>query len=153
MHNGVRRQVEVEMRLTGYLGSHVSELLAIPAFCGWKITRSLDEDLPTKEVWYEFEGHGVEVICDDDERIRTIFLHRGGGEALSEVPFSLTRREVLERFGTPSKSGEAARIPALGDRGAWDRFALPVGSIHVQYRLDRDEIEMITLMARGTEPW
>ena len=61
--------------------------------------------MPKTEIRYEFEGRGVEVICDDAERVQTIFLRRGEGESLSELPF--------------------------------------------QYRLDRDEIEMITLMRRG----
>jgi len=138
--------------LVAYLGSQVSDLLTIPPFSGWRVIRSVEEDLPIKEIWYEFEGHGVEVICDEAERIRTIFLHPGDAEALSELAFSLTRREVLDRLGAPSKSGTASRIPVLGDKGAWDRFTLSAGSIHVQYRMDRDEIDMITLMRRGTEP-
>jgi hypothetical protein len=140
------------LKLINYLGADVSELLAIPPFSGWEVTRSTEEDLPKKEVWYEFEGHGVEVICDEAERIQTIFLNRGDGEALAEVPFSLSRREVVERYGCPGKSGAAVRIPALGDYGAWDRFTLPAASIHVQYRLDRDEIDMITLMCPDAVP-
>jgi hypothetical protein len=140
------------IELAEFLGTHISDLLAISPFSVWAVTRSVDEDLPRKEIWYEFEGHGVEVICDDDDRIRTIFLHRGDGEALSGVAFSLSRREVLDRFGGPSKCGSAVRIPALGEKGAWDRFKLLGGSIHVQYRLDRDEIDLITLMRRDAEP-
>jgi hypothetical protein len=138
--------------ILAYLGAQVSDLLATPPFSEWEVSRSIEEDLPRKEVWYEFEGHGVEVVCDETERIRTIFLHRGDGEALSEIAFSLSRREVMDRLGVPSKSGAATRIQALGDKGAWDRFAVPAGSVHVQYRLDHDEIEMITLMRLGTEP-
>ena len=138
--------------LVAHLGSQVSDLLKISPFSEWQVIRSVAEDLPSTEIWYEFEGHGVELICDEAERIRTIFLHRGDGEALSEIAFSLTRRQVRDRLGSPSKSGPASRIPVLGDKGAWDRFALPAGSVHVQYRLDRDEIDMITLMRRGTEP-
>ena len=138
--------------ILAYLGAPVSDLLAIPPFSGWEVRRSVEVDLPSKEVWYEFEGHGVEVICDETERIRTIFLHRGDGETLSEIAFSLSRREVLDRLGAPSKSGAASTIPVLGDKGAWDRFVVPAGAVHVQYRPDRDEIEMITLMRLGTEP-
>jgi len=126
------------IELAEFLGTHLSDLLTISPFSGWKVTRSVEEDLPKKEIWYEFEGHGVEVICDEDDRIRTIFLHRRDGEALSGVAFSLSRREILDHFGGPSKSGSAVCIPALGDKGAWDRFNLPAGSIHIQYRLDRD---------------
>jgi hypothetical protein len=141
-----------DKRLIDYLGADVNELLRSPPFSGWGVTRSIEQDLPKKEVWYEFEGHGVEVICDEADRVETVFLHRGDGEALSEVPYSLSRRQVLDHFGPPSKSGAADRIPVLGDRGAWDRFTLPEGSIHVQYRLDRDEIEMITLMRPDVLP-
>jgi len=141
------------MKLADYLGAHVSDLLAIPPFSGWEVTRSVEEDLPEKEVRYEFEGHGVDVICDATEHIRTIFLRSGDGEALSDIPFALSRKEVLKRLGSPSKSGAAVRLPVLGDKGAWDRFAtLPAGSVHVQYRLDRDEIDMVTLMRRDAEP-
>lgn len=140
------------IKLTDYLGAHVGDLLAMVPFSGWKVTRSVEEDLPKKEVWYEFEDHGVEVICDEVERIRTIFLHRGDGEALAGITFSLSRREVLERYGVPSESGAAVRIPVLGDQGAWDRFTLPAAAIHVQYRLDCDEIDMITLICLDGVP-
>lgn len=140
------------MKLTDYLGADVRKLLKVAPFSGWEVIRSIEQDLPKKEIWYEFEGRGVEVICDEDDRIRTIFLRRGDGELLSEISFSLSRREVLERYGAPSKSGCATRIPALGDQGAWDRFTLPMGSIHVQYHLDRDEIDMITVMRADAVP-
>jgi hypothetical protein len=140
------------MKLVDYLGADVRELLAIAPFSGWKVTRSVEEDLPKKEVWYEFEGHGVEVICDEADRIQTIFLHRGDAEALCEVSFSLSRRGVVERYGSPSKSGNAVRIPVIGDRGAWDRFTFPKGTLHIQYRTDRDEIDMVTLMCPEAVP-
>ena len=116
--------------LANYLGVDIEELLKIPPFLGWKVTRSVEQD-PKTEVWYEFEAHGVEVICDGADRIQTIFLHRGDGEALAGVPFALSRQDVLERFGVPARSGGAVRIPVLGDRGAWDRFTLPAGSLHI----------------------
>ena len=140
------------MTLADCLGAKMSELLAMPPFSEWKVTRSTEADLPTKEVWHEFEGHGVELICDESERVRTIFLHRGDGEALSGIAFSLSRRQVLERYGIPSKSGPPVQLPVLGERGAWDRFALPTATIHVQYRPDCDEIDMITLMRPDAAP-
>jgi hypothetical protein len=138
--------------LAHFLGAPVNELLAAPPFSAWNATRSIEEDLPKREIWYEFEGHGVDVICDENERIRTIFLHRGDGEVLSEISFSSDRRKVLERFGPPTQSGATVRIPVLGERGAWDRFTLPSASLHVQYRADRDEIDMVTLMRPDSVP-
>jgi hypothetical protein len=81
-----------------------------------------------------------------------VFLHRGDGESLVGIPFSMSRREVLGRFGAAATSGAPVRIPGLGDRGAWDRFTIPEGSLHVQYRIDRDEIDMLTLMRADAVP-
>jgi hypothetical protein len=141
-----------DITLTDYLGADVNELLKTSPFSGWQVTKSIEQDLPKREVWYEFEGHGVEVICDEADRIRTVSLHRGDAEAFSEVPFSLSRREALERYGSPSQSGAATRIPVLGDRGAWDRFVLPAAVVHIQYLLDRDEIDMVTFMCPEAVP-
>jgi len=112
----------------------------------------MEKDLPQQEIWYEFVGRGVEVVCDDAERIRTIFLHRGDGEALAGINYLLGRRQVLEKFGAPTNSGESVRIAAIGDRGAWDRFKLPGGSLHVQYMAQCDEIEMVTLIRADAVP-
>lgn len=142
-----------EPRLAAFLGRHIRELLAADPFAGWPMRRSLEEEgLPRKEVWYEFDGRGVEVICDEDERIRSIFLHRGGGEVVSDLSFALSRQRVLDHFGPAGCSGPVTRIPVLGDRGAWDRFIREDAVVHVQYRLDRDAIDQITLMRPDAVP-
>jgi hypothetical protein len=140
------------MKLASHLGAHSSRLLSIEPFSQWSVSRSVENDLPKREVWYEFGGRGVEVICDEDELIRTIFLHAGVDASLSEIPFGSTRHEVLERFGPPSKSGPATRHPVLGDSGAWDRFPSGTTTVHIQYRLDANEIDLITLMHPDAVP-
>lgn len=141
-----------KIELSAYLGGGVQDLLSLPPFSAWKVTRSVEEELPEKEVYYEFEGHGVEIICDEAERIGTIFLHRGDGEALSPMPFSLSRKEVLARFGPPSKSSGPVHIPVLGERGAWDRFMISGSCLHVKYALERDEVEGVTFMTLSSVP-
>lgn len=140
------------MNLFEHLGTHVSGLLSLQPFSNWDFARTKEEDLPETEVYYEFEGHGVDVVCDASERIRTIFLKGGDGEALFGVPFSLKRNDVLDRYGSPSQSGLAVRHPVLGDSGAWDRFTLDAGVLHVQYKFGQDKIEMITLMTADAAP-
>jgi hypothetical protein len=140
------------MKLAEYLGVRASKLLTSQPFCRWSVKRSMESDLPEKEVYYEFEDHGVDVICDEDERVRTIFLHAGVDESLSSIPFTSHRKEVLELLGPPSKSGVASRSPVLGESGPWDRFSLGGMAIHVQYRVDSDEIELITLMRADVVP-
>lgn len=140
------------MKLASYLGEHVSKLLESGPFASWVVTRSMESDLPRKEIWYEFTDQGIEVICDEDERIRTIFLHNGVDEALTEIPFAYTRRQVLERFGVPAKSGQPTTHPILGTAGAWDRFSRPSMTLHIQYRSDSDSIDMITLVRPDAVP-
>ena len=140
------------MKLAKFLGVHSSKLLTSEPFSRWPVRRSVDDDLPRKEVRYEFDDHGVEMICDKDESIRTIFLHAGVDESLVDLPFTLRRWEVLDRFGPPSKSGAATRHPVLGQSGAWDRFTLGTMTIHFQYRVDSDEIDLVTVMRHDVVP-
>jgi hypothetical protein len=132
--------------LRDYLGGHVNKLLAILPFSEWDVKRATEEELPKKEVWYEFEGHGVEVICDEAERILTIFVHRGDAQGLSEIPFWLNRHGVRGACGPPDMSGAASHHPIIGDRGEWDRFVLGGVTVHVEYQVGVDAIEMVTLM-------
>lgn len=137
--------------LAGYIGRHVSELVNAEPFAGWHAIRSV-ENAPTPEIRYVFERHGVELICDRLDRVRTIFVNRGDGESLVDTPFTMTRMQVRERFGPPAESGNAVRLPVLGDRGPWDLFVLPNGVLHIQYCVARDEIELVTLMHPDAVP-
>lgn len=133
------------MKLAAFLGEHVSRLLGGPC-AGWPVTRSVSLDLAKGPVSYEFPEHGVDALCDADERVRTIFVRRGLAEGLVELPFASSRQEVFALLGAPSKSGRASQDAILGPSGAWDRFARPSCVVHVQYRLDADAIQMVTLM-------
>jgi hypothetical protein len=137
--------------MAGYLGRDVDELLNAEPFSGWEAVRSVETD-PTIEIRYEFEGHGVDLICDRSDRIQTVFVHRGDGEALVGIPFAMSRNQVLGRFGAPASSGRAVRLPVLGDRGPWDRFDIPEGVLHIQYAVARDEIDLVTLVLRHVMP-
>ena len=127
------------MRVTDYLGGHVSTLLAEEPFNNWPFKRSIPDDPGEKAIYYTFGGHGLQLLCDADETIVSIFVLSEG--PFSEVPFSSRREEVLERFGTPSKSGPK-----------WDRFSRPHSTIHISYRADADAIKLITLMHPDVVP-
>ncbi|MFN3684672.1 MAG: hypothetical protein ACK41F_12185 [Fimbriimonadaceae bacterium] len=130
------------MNLEIFLGASALDLLATVPFSGWAVERAVDRDLPRPEVRYVFRSHGLDLICHEDERIRSIFVHRGADEALTGVPFTLGRQQVLARFGRPEKSGARFKHPILGVKGAWDRFHRPTGLMHVQYQTERDEIQV-----------
>lgn len=139
-----------------YIGSHVSRILESEPFNNWPVERTVEEDLDEARIDYIFDGHGMSVICDDDENVTTVFLfadeYGGFCEPLFEVPLSFGRKEVLAHFGTPAKSGEARSDPILGEYGSWDRFSRPGLAIHVEYRPDADAISKITLMRSDVVP-
>lgn len=140
------------MKMAKYIGKHISELLETEPFAQWKFERSLtDEDVLDIGVDYIFNGHGLEVSCDPNDYIRTIFLHSdsyGGADInLTGIPFSCTREEVLKHFQiSPEKSGEAFIDPILGELGGYDRFRFSDALVHIQYKPKKDEIKQITLM-------
>ena len=137
--------------LARYLGRPVDELLHVEPFSKWRFVRSVEHE-PSTEISYEFDSHGVDVTCDEFECIKAMFLRNGAGESLAGLSFSACRREVLRRFGIPEKSGSPHQIPGLGACGAWDRFRFASGTLHVEYRVEGDEIAMITLIRADSIP-
>jgi hypothetical protein len=131
-------------------------MLEASPFKLWPVEKSFEEDLPELIIHYVFPRHGLELRCDRDNKISTIFLYadhyNGFDESLLDAPFSLSRRQVRERLGTPSKSGPRLNHPILGESGEWDRFAKSGYSIRVQYRTDADSIKKITLMRADVVP-
>lgn len=117
------------------------------------VVRDLDEPL----IEYVFEVNGLEVRCDGEELVTTMFLHSeeyGGFDAsLFDIPFAATRAVVLRHFGAPNKSGPPMSDPILGEYGPWDRFARPDGVVvHVQYCARADKVDKFTLMCADEAP-
>jgi hypothetical protein len=140
--------------LASYLGKPVSVLLEDSPFKSWSVKKSVRDDLVERIFHYVFPKHGLELRCDKDEKVSTIFIDSDeliGGDAL-ELSLASARSEVLSCLGTPSKSGARLRDPILGDYGAWDRFLKPGYAIHVEYRLDVDRVNKITLMRDDVVP-
>jgi len=144
------------MAVVDYLACPVSKLLESEPFKSWPVERSVDDDLDERVIDYVFEGHGLALQCDSEDRISVIFMcsneHDRWDDSLFDIPFSLTRTEVLSRLGTPAKSGEKFRDPILGEYGAWDRFKIPQGAMHIQYQVDGLGIAQITLMRSDAIP-
>jgi hypothetical protein len=144
------------MNLENYLGNHVSRILEVLPFKNWRVDRSLEEDLAEPIIQYVFTDHGLELRCDKEEKILSIFLDAdavdGYSASIVEIPFSNSRKEVLVRFGIPSKSGAGMVDPILGAYGAWDRFTLPNHTLHIEYRATSDCIKRITFMVNEITP-
>jgi hypothetical protein len=153
--SAIRRRMELRMTepLISYLGKPASTLLGAMPLSRWPFERSVDEDLPELLINYVCEQHGISLTCDEDEKIRTIFLTSDDfDQALFDIPFSSSRRKVLGLLGMSSKSGVAHTHPILGEYGAWDRFDGARHSIHVEYQSHVDRIRMITLMRADVVP-
>lgn len=131
-------------------------LLAEAPFKNWTFEKSFENDLDEPLIDYVFLENGVDFVCDGEDKLATIFLYSDGArcfqEGLRDLPFASTRREVIQRLGSPSKSGGKHSDPILGDYGPWDRFARSAYSIHVEYALDADAISTITLMRADVVP-
>ncbi len=141
--------------LVNYLGNSVSFMLADVPFKNWGFEKSSENDLEEPITHYIFPKNGLELRCDRHNKVNTIFLYSdeflGFDESLLEVPFSFARHQVIEYFGSPSKSGNRINDPILGEYGAWDRFARLNYTIHVEYRANIDRIKQITLNWVGVE--
>lgn len=138
---------------THYLAKPASELLRAQPFSSLQFVRKLNEDMPEPNLSFINDQHGIELSCDPNESIRTIFLKPRGSELiLLEMPFSTTRSEVLKLLANPSKSGPAYKHEILGEYGAWDRFDSPRHSIHIHYHPRIDAIATVTLMRADVVP-
>jgi len=144
------------MKISRFLNQHVTSILESEPFKDWPVERSTESELEEPIIQYVFKGHGLALRCDREDRISVIFLrtsiHDSLHESLCEIPLTWTRRQTLDHFGTPSKSGEKVHDPILGEYGAWDRFARSNYAIHVEYRVGCDEIKRITLMRGDVVP-
>ena len=143
-------------KIQDYLGVPAANMLNDNPFCHWSLEKSITEDLDPPIIHYVFSEHGMELRCDDDNKISAIFIFsdRFGGhrDDLLEIPFSLNRRQVLQRFGSPSKSGNASNHPVLGNYGAWDRFSMPGYTVRFEYLADELGINKITFMREDVVP-
>jgi len=142
--------------LSNYLGKEASALLADAPFRNWAVTRSVETDLDKLRTDYVFTQDGFDFASDEEDKVDTIFLYsdqsRCFKEGLQDLPFTSSRQEVIARLGSPSKSGARRSHPILGERCAWDRFSRPGYVVHVEYRLDADGINKITLMRADVVP-
>ena len=153
---GEESAADTQAVVAGFLGELAVMMLSSPPFRDWTFVRTVEDDPDDPVVHYECEDHAVDLSCDGDEMIRSIFLHsdrhRVADGCLCEVRFDWGRQEVRDHMGVPSKSGEGFVDPVLGEYGGWDLFPRPGYAIHVEYRSGRDEVRMITLMRDDVVP-
>lgn len=136
-----------------YLGKSAATLLAAPPFAGWEYERSVESDLDRPAVLYIFTNKGLEVRCNENDEVESLFCTSGNfDESLIEFSFANKRNDVMAILGEPEKSGNKMEDPILGNYGAWDRFNRGETTIHFQYAFSNDETEKITFMLSSVAP-
>ena len=110
-----------------YLGRDASNLLGDPQFKNWTFEKSFETDLPLID--YVFAQDGFDFVCDDEDKVQSIFLYydesRCFKEGVQGLPFTFSRQEVIARLGPPSKSGGRVSHPILGEYGAMESLLKP----------------------------
>lgn len=133
----------------------IEVLLDCEPYKKWQVDISIDDDTDNPILYYVFTENNLELLCDEDGRIRTAMLQVGNCanvEELLGIPFRSSLHQVREYYGTPSKKGERSSSPYLGESGAWDRFSLDGFVLHFEYGLENDEVVRITLMRNDVAP-
>lgn len=107
--------------------------------------------------YYSFTKDGIELICDSQDRIKTVFIFSGSdhyGSYIGELPMNLrlsdSRIEVNRKLGKPSASGVDTE-GILGNIPMWDKFYLPTYSLHVEYGTN-GTLRQITLSTLEGDP-
>jgi hypothetical protein len=142
--------------LSRYLGKPASLLLVEQPFKEWTFERIVETDLPKLQIDYVFPNDGIDLTCDEFDKVCTIFVYADNSryfkDGIADMPFSATRREVAARLGTPVKSGNGHSDPILGEYGPWDRFSLDGYELHISFFTHSDRICLITIMRPDVAP-
>ncbi|MCZ8216781.1 MAG: hypothetical protein O9262_11105 [Cyclobacteriaceae bacterium] len=129
------------------LGKKVNEALTNSSEYSIKYN-DLGADENIEPTWIVKAKDGrYEMILSIDKMIRTIFIFPIQ-DKLDGFDFEASkgRSFIIERMGTPSKSGQEMLLPILGTKGGFDRYDYNDYSIHFEYTLGQQRIEKITLM-------
>ena len=103
---------------------------------------------------------GLAFVAQEDRVVSSVFVYcrpMEGFEAYAgPLPHDLDARMGRDRvrslLGPPERSGDAIRLPVLGDKPAWDRFQVDECLLHVSYVLGSPGISMLTLMTPESAP-
>jgi hypothetical protein len=120
---------------------------------------NLDEGLPSEYVFSLPQG-GIELHCDSQRFIKTIFLYSGVHGEFARYPcvisdgfsFESSPSEIHVRLGKPTRSAPAQRLFALGERWPWDRYDYETYSIHFEYTPDASSVALLTIMTSDVVP-
>jgi hypothetical protein len=140
-----------------FLNKNINILLSTIPFSSWLYDKTIDEgdsEFQT-EVFYEFQAHDLEIQCDKNFIIETIFIKGSAfDKELLDLDFDFSFNQDMIRIclGEPSFSSNESNSQYLGKSGAWDRFDFGSYVIHIEYKIGIKKINKITFMTLERAP-
>jgi hypothetical protein len=103
--------------------------------------------------YYLLPTIGLQFLLNETDIIETIFFVIEGDNHVGPYMWSFrngvnpssSRKEVLAALGQPDRSRQADTDDPSAP-GGWDRFRLPTGLVHVQYKPGGVGVSMVTVM-------
>jgi hypothetical protein len=116
----------------------------------------IDLDVIEDRAFIAANEQGVSIMAGPEYQIDTLHFYAEGvqgshgyaGELPLNVHFGQKRNELLNALGKSSKSG-GGRLNVKGEMiPKWDRFDFDTFSIHLQFSVPTDALELVTVMTR-----
>lgn len=103
--------------------------------------------------------NGIGIIINNELSVTSIRFYSENYEGchafkenlLYGIEFSLSKNNIREMFGIPNRSGGGHRNLYLGQMPSWDRYLFDFFSLHIQYSIGYNSIDMITLGSLSLE--
>lgn len=131
-----------------YLGRPFDSLGLSPAsyeedFRSWHAEEGMAPDWTV-----ELRDGSLQLLLNEERTVITVFVCSKAqiAESFGLLPAVSTVDDVVERLGTPTRSGPATEIPALGKKGPWLRYDTTERVMHVEFEPGGRGIHMVTLM-------
>ncbi len=110
--------------------------------------------------YYEFFENGLGLQFDDGNRLISIQLFSEGLDSYREysepfengMSFEMSKGDIKKLLGRPTNTGGGENIPVLGPRLPWVLFVYEDHALHIQFSIERDSIQLITLMSLDALP-
>ena len=102
----------------------------------------------------ELRDESMQFLLTESRVVKTVFIF--SETAISDVigvsAGVATLKDVIARFGNPTRFGEEQHLAILGAKGAWLRYDYPAEVVHLEFRPGDVGIHMLTLMAPEHAP-
>lgn len=101
---------------------------------------------------------GIELVLSEKKVVRTVFIYGTAtsffkGEIPLNLQFSLSRSEIIQRFGKPFRSGTRHRSLYLGIVQSWDKYQLANYAIRFEYNDEESGITKISIASLSLEKY